>query len=433
MIKNQLILAVSIALGLSNPSFAGLIAPAYLPEIAAPVQDAGKRLHLRGLQALEENDLAAAERAFRDYMQLDPRAAQPLLGMADLALRRKQPKVAWDWLDKASAVAPRNALVYQAIGRYHFANSENIKAIEALKKAQRLEPGNASILIDQAEIYMQALRQPEQAVLTYQNALRMVPRHAGAHYGLGTALLASGKIVDAQAELNQAAVLAPENPLPSLSLGTLYLSQGKADYALTAFDAALKIQPDLLPAILAKGDIYLNRLDFTQALNMFQNALKLTPENYLILLKLGQTYQGLNRFGEAEMSYRAALRIRPKLALAYNNLAWISIENKKNLAQAEQWARKANDLAPEISGFIDTLGWVYRAQGKTEAAESTIIKASKIDHPSAEIFYHLGVVSLDLKKNKEAEAAFRKSLSLQKNHFPAQQALIKLITSKQIK
>lgn len=415
-----------LAVGLSSHVFAAPLSLAGIPKTAVAPQSAGLARHVDGLQALERGDLASAERAFLESMRLNPLAHHPLLGMADLALRKKETSAAWGWLEKALKLAPQSGQVHHAIGRYYFANGENSKAIDALKRAQKLQPDSALIFIDQGEIYAQALGRHDLATLAYRSALLIDPQHAGAHYGLGSALLASGKSKEAEAELLRAATLAPDNPLPSLSLGKLYASLGQAADAAGAFDSALKIRRDLVPALLGRGDLYLSKKNLNEALAMFQRAAKWAPENWLVQLKLGQAYQGLTRMGEAETAYLAALRLKPDFALVYNNLAWLRLEDKKDLVQAEQWAKKATQLAPQVSSFLDTLAWVYRAQDKTDAAAAMLEKASKMRPRSAEILYHLGIAYLEQKKPHEAKKAFRESLSVQGDYQPARQALAKL-------
>lgn len=426
MTSRKLLLAICFALGYSSHVYALLIRPADMPRMPAPAQNPALSRHLEGLQALEKDDLTTAERAFHESMRLDPQSPLPLLGLADLALRNKNSKEARGWLDKALKLAPQNALVHQAMGRYHFASGQHSKAVETLKKAQQLDPNSARIPIDLGEIYMQALGKPEEAASAYRRALSIDPQHAGAHYGLGTALAASGKLADAEDEYKKASSLSPGNPLPGQSLGRLYLQQGQAEKALATFDKVLQVAPNFVPALLDKGDIYLGKGDLNRALEEFQRAIKVSPNYGLAQLKLGMAYQGLGRSTEAEKAYLSAIKVSPDLALAYNNLAWMSTESGKNLIQAEQWAKNAVKLAPDVSSFHDTLGWVYRAQKKNTLAEQAALKATQLKPVSAEIFYHLGMIYKDQNKNKEAEMAFRKALSIQKDYAPAQQALAKL-------
>jgi tetratricopeptide (TPR) repeat protein len=144
------------------------------------------------------------------------------------------------------------------------------------------------------------------------------------------------------------------------------------------------------------------------------------------LMKQGSLLLQLGRKDEAGKVYQAAVRVDPREALAYNNLAWMAAESGKNLDQAEQWARKAVELGPDVAEFQDTLGWTYRARGKLKEAERALQRATGLQGASASAFYHLGVVEQALGKTPEATAAFRKALELDKNHEAAAQALRKL-------
>ncbi len=398
-----------------------------MPRMPAQAQNPALSRHIEGLQALEKNDLAAAEQAFQESMGLDPRAPQPLLGLADLALRKNNSKRGLGLAgQRRSKLAPQNALVYQAIGRYHFAAGQHSKAVEALKKAQQLDPDSALIPIDLGEIYMQGLRRPDEAAAAYRRALSIDPQHAGAHYGLGTALSAAGKLADAEAEYKSAATLAPDNPLPGQSLGRLYLQQGQTDKALAAFDTVLRVTPNFVPALLDKGDIYLGKRDLKRALDEFQRAVKVSPNYDMAQLKLGMAYQGLGRSTEAEKVYLTAIEINPNLALAYNNLAWMAAQTPARSKQAISWAEKAVSLSPNEAEFYDTLGWAYYRAGSLEQAKNSLQKALAKGARSADVQYHLGLVWMGLKNNQEAKAAFLKALSIQKNHAEAKAALAKL-------
>src|SRR6516225_8460 len=48
----------------------------------------------RGLESLSKGDLRAAEAAFKEAAQLEPKAVQPLFGLADVALKQQDSKQA---------------------------------------------------------------------------------------------------------------------------------------------------------------------------------------------------------------------------------------------------------------------------------------------------------------------------------------------------
>jgi tetratricopeptide (TPR) repeat protein len=380
-------------------------------------------LFTSGVKALGSQDLAAAERFFREAIQADPKAFEPLIGMAEVALVRKQPKEAWDWLQRAERTAPDSAVVQDAIGRYRFAMREFPAAKAALRKAYSLDPDNLLVNLDLGDLLLNALNEPAEAVAAYRRSVRLAPGHAGAHNGLGMALAAQGKYDEAIPVLERAVALAPGNPLSQLSLARVL--QAKPDWpkALAAYDAALKAQPGLVPALLGRGDVLTATGDAKGGLAAYEQAVRAAPKSDEVQLKLGMALQGLGRNADAERAYREAVRINPELALAYNNLAWMAAEQRDNLPEAQRWAQQAVELAPKEPLFLDTLGWGQRAQGKPADAVATLRKAAGMDGAGPEIWYHLGVVYEEQSRLPEAEQAYRKALILDKQFAPAQRAL----------
>lgn len=413
------------ASSLSGQASALLMSPRDMPAIPTAASSPAIQRYEAGLQALIRKDWRAAETAFLEATRLDPASPLPLIGLADVAMQNKRPNEAWSWLEKAVKAAPQSGQPYHAMGRFHYNNKAFAQAENAFKKALALSPDSALFNLDMADLYASSLKKPEAALAFYRKAISQNPQHAGAHQGQGMALISLGKNMEAEAALRKAGELARDNPIPWQALGKLLADQNKMDSALAAYQQALKIQPDFLPALMGRGDIFLGQGNMQQALPAYQQAVKQAPQYDLAYLKMGMALQGLNRPKEAETAYKAAVTHNPKLALAYNNLAWLAADSRANLAQAEQWAKKAVELAPLVADFHDTLGWVYHAQARPAEAEKSLKKAVKMQ-PSPQFLYHLGLVYQKQGKNKEAIAAFNQSLAIQKDFTPSQRALTTL-------
>jgi tetratricopeptide (TPR) repeat protein len=207
-----------------------------------------------------------------------------------------------------------------------------------------------------------------------------------------------------------------------------FLNATKVRFAgrLPVLDRALTIQPTLADALELRGDIQQARRSPDKALADYSAAVLAQPDLVTAWLKQGIIQQQLGQYEEAKKSYLAAIKLDLKLSAAYNNLAWMETENRKNLEQAEVWAKKAVQLSPEIADYHDTLGWVYRARGNLKDAELSLQRATRLQHVPASVFYHLGVVLQEMGKPQEAAVAFEKTLTLDKNYPAAQQALQRL-------
>jgi tetratricopeptide (TPR) repeat protein len=406
-----------------TPAVAALIRPAELPPLGAVPASPAMVSFISGVEAIAGSDLTAAERHFRESMRLDATLVEPLIGMADLALARRQPSDAQRWLQRALQVAPTSAKVHHALGRFHFGARDFAQAEASLRQALSLDGNHFLAALDLGDLYLSSLNRTQDAEAAYRAAVRLGARHAGAHHGLGVTLTRLGKLAEAESILQRAASLAPNNPLVFLSLGRLY--QAKRDWgkAQTAFESALRLQPGLLPAVLGKADALMASGDTTRALALYQQAVQAAPNSEQARLQLGMAFQATGRLREAERTYLEALRLNPNLALAYNNLAWMAAEARTNLAQAQRWAERAVSLAPAEPLFLDTLGWVFRAQGQLAEAERTLERAAAMPSAGAVVWYHLGRVYQERNKVREAERAYRQALELHRDFAPARQAL----------
>ncbi len=421
----HLLSILTIAVCVPNLAFALLMSPRGMPDMPSAADNPAIRQYETGMSALLNKDWRTAETAFKESARLDPASPLPLIGLADIAAQNKRSSEAWTWLQKASEAAPKSGLPYHAMGRFHYNEKAYAKAEQAFKKALATAPDNIVFNLDLADLYANNLSKPESALPYYSKATELNPKHAGAHHGKGMVLWKLKRMGEAESSLRKAAELSPGSPISWQALGALQVEQNKSDAALVAFQNALKAQAAFSPALMGKGDAYLGLGDMKQALSAYQQAAKITPKDAMAHLKMGMAFQGLGRQSDAEAAYKRSIALNPKLALAYNNLAWMAADSRTHLANAEQWAIKAVELAPGVADFLDTLGWVYRAQAQYAQAEKTLQRAAQLQ-PSAQFFYHLGVVYQEQSKLGDAEKAFRKSLSIQKDFSPSLKALAAL-------
>jgi Tfp pilus assembly protein PilF len=163
-----------------------------------------------------------------------------------------------------------------------------------------------------------------------------------------------------------------------------------------------------------------------KALADYVNAVRGNPAQVSALLKQAMLHQRLNQRREAADVYLTALKTDPKLAVAYNNLAWMATETGEQLERAEKWSQQAIALASDVPDFHDTLGWVHRARGNYDEAERVLRHAPTLKRASASTHYHLGVVQNEQGKNEAAIAAFKRALALDPKHREAEDALRKL-------
>ena len=351
-------------------------------------------LYVETLNKMASGDLDGAEAGFEELLTRNAKDTRAMLGFAEVEYQRQNAETAFSWIQKAVAAEPDNPHVLASLGRYQAARGDYANAEPTLQKAIKMDAEGTMVRprMDLADIYATGLKKLDAAVELYEDALKINPEHAGAHYALGVVLARLERTDEALPELMRASELQAHNPLPAVALSRVYAVKGDTEQELKWLARAIEIQPTRVQARNLRGDLYLAQGEYTKARTDFQAIVDVVPEHALAHLKIGASYERDGQIDKAMAAYQSAVSADPAFATAYNNLAWLSAENKLDLAQAEAWAHKAIELGPATAHFHDTLGWVYRAQGTLDKARETLTTAVSMDGATAEMYYHLGVV-----------------------------------------
>jgi tetratricopeptide (TPR) repeat protein len=116
-----------------------------------------------------------------------------------------------------------------------------------LRTAIALNPGDATAHLNLGAILCDQVHDYRAAEAAFRQAIRLMPDLAGAHYNLGNALNAQGKLDEAIAEFRTAIKLKlkPDLAHAHVNLGYALQAQGKYDEAIAEFRTALKLNPDI--------------------------------------------------------------------------------------------------------------------------------------------------------------------------------------------
>jgi tetratricopeptide (TPR) repeat protein len=174
---------------------------------------------------------------------------------------------------------------------------------------------------------------------------------------LAQALDGMGKTTDAIDELEEAARLAPTEPLLHFELGYLYYKQREFDKAIPEFQLEIKNNPGYAQSYLYMGDIALHSNDSKGAEPLLQKALQLEPANRLAYFDLGCLYADQNRHQEALIALQHAVKLDPTQPDAHYRLGrvYTALGEKEKAAQEfaktkELHAKTEDALVEKVSG-----------------------------------------------------------------------------------
>ncbi|HEX4320530.1 MAG TPA: tetratricopeptide repeat protein [Acidobacteriaceae bacterium] len=147
---------------------------------------------------------------------------------------------------EAIKLDPAMARAYDNLGLCYYYENQNAQAIESYNKAIELDRGSqhpsAWPYLNLA-ITQQFLGQPANAQANLQEALRLDPSFAQAHFQLGTVLEDLDQLNNAVVELREAARLNPAYPEPHLVLARIYHRLGQQQAAQDEAEAYKRLHP----------------------------------------------------------------------------------------------------------------------------------------------------------------------------------------------
>jgi tetratricopeptide (TPR) repeat protein len=262
----------------------------------------------------------------------------------------------------------------------------------------------------------------EEALASYENALRVDGTNFVALNGIVTQYARSKELEKAHARIDQALGSFPNVSWLHFLKGQIYGYQSNGQAAEAELRRALELDPNYLPAYSSLAALFINAKQEDRAIAEYKKILAIRPDNAAVYTLIGMLEDARQNFDAAAENYRRALDLDQNSAIAANNLSWLyAVTGKGNLDEAVRLAQGVVQRNPNIAGFVDTLGWVYYKKNLYSAAVEQLQKAVALDEaasraqnvpPSANYQYHLGM-ALKGKGDKEgSRRALETSLRL---------------------
>lgn len=253
------------------------------------------------------------------------------------------------------------------------------QALEFLEKARQINPDMPKIFSCFGTIYVRMGKYPE-AIEQFQKALTF-EISAETHYNLGIAYYQTGQTDQAIKSYEEALKLDPANPACHVNLGIAYLNQQKFDQAIAEYQKALQLDPDNAEAFINLGVVYYHQGKFDLAREIYQKADEIAPNHLQVHVNLGMTYHALGFMDKAEEEYKKGLELSPTCLEALVNLA-ILYFNTNKYDQALTYYQSAITHHPTNPLGYYGLGYTYLITGEIDKSIEALQKVLQIkpDH-----------------------------------------------------
>lgn len=181
---------------------------------------------------------------------------------------------------------------YAALGLAHYYERLYDDAIFEMRKAIKINPGNADAKFNlktirtrlehfQAGKLFSRIGDHERAVAEYRRAIDLDPRFIEARHRLGVELYLAGNPREALKELRRASLVTAEyrNAFEiHYAEGLALLRLGRPDEAMERFDRTVQARPAFAPAHNEMGKVLLEREEYDAAIDHFVKAIGTDPK-----------------------------------------------------------------------------------------------------------------------------------------------------------
>ena len=441
-------------------------------EIAEALAVAGPRdprvNYLRALVARQRNDIDGALEAVREVLAVAPGHPPSLLLAAQTHFLKRDFVVAEEHARRYLSTAPGNLAARTLLGAVLIELRRLDEALVVLQEVERQRPGDPRVLAMLGNVYMSKARSApdEQSRRDYlqraerysTRAAEIAPDAAGIRTQLAVTRMASGEseqavkdleaVVESDPDFAPAEVLLvlthlregrgerarevasslvsrhPENPVAHNLLGATYEGVGDLDKALASYRKALEVRADFAAAELNIARLALRGGDRAGARDAYEKILESRPSNVHALLGLARIASDEDRPQEAVALLEKARTgnpnaLRPRLVLAGYYL------RQDRHEEALEVAEEARTLArgPVSARVALLLGRAQRLTGRYQEAASTLRDAARGLPNVAEAHYQLALAEIRMGRNREARAAFERTLELAPDTVAAEMAL----------
>jgi tetratricopeptide (TPR) repeat protein len=160
----------------------------------------------------------------------------------------------------------------------------------------------------------------DEAIVQYQEGIRLQPDDTDAHNSLGVALARKGQTDEAIRQFQEAIRLKPDYAGAHNNLGNALLSIGPVYEAIRQFQEAIRLKPDYAEAHFNLGNALGGKSQISEAISQFQEAIHLKPDYVKAHNNLGIALANNGQMDEAIRQFQEALRLKPDYADARKNL-----------------------------------------------------------------------------------------------------------------
>jgi len=388
------------------------------------------------------NRVAEAEQQFQHAIDLDPHDPAPRAAYVRLLMSEGKKTETEAFLRQTKKDFPDNSEGYRMLGDFYFADGDLDKATDEYASLYKDHPKDVQVKKNYVQLLILKNRLDEAtklnnellkadgrdtealvyrgqiqirqndaagAVDSLQKALKNDANNAVAHYHLGLAFGLQNNEAQSEAELREAVSLRPDLTDAQRALATLELRHNDYDTLSATAQQIIYGAPNAPDGYLLRALGEMKRQKLADAEQDMRKAAEVAPASAAPYVQLGNLRQGQKQYAEAIKFYQQALDKEPGSTDALQGMMNTYIIEKQ-LDQAIAAARAHIAQQPANSGFYDLLGTALFQKKDLAGAEAAFHKSIELDKNNSDALLKLAQVQAAEGQTSVALATYQQSI-----------------------
>lgn len=381
------------------------------------VEPNGGALYMRlAILSQKQKRLGEAESVYRRWIDVLPNDAQAHVALAQFYRSTGRAKEALTAYQRARQVDPSSGVAREALITFYLETNRLKEAGLEIDALLRQNPSDTGGRILQARLKLDQ-GEAEEALSLLQEVARHKPRSATVHQYLGIVWARMGNLSQAIAALKEARTLAPESSDIRTNLAQVYLSQGSWYLAIKEGEEAVRFNPRNVAALRSLGDAHLLAGDTKRAQELVRGMAEALPHDPLVHQRLGVIARMQHRPAEALAHFEQAIAEDPQLIEALDQIGAILLSQGK-AQQARERVGRQIAMFPSDPRLHNLLGQLWVLSHNFPEAEAVFKKAMSLNDALLATYANLGELYARQGKVEQAIRQFEAILAKNPQHVP---------------
>ncbi len=266
----------------------------------------------------------------------------------------------------------------------------------------------------------------DEARAAFESALKIYPLYLSAAEALVDLDLQRKDFAAADQRVKEQLTLHTNAPAAMMVAAKVALAKGETNTAASILKEVTQKAPEANALYVLLAQINSASGDNASAITQFKTAVERNPNDVTAQLQLGMSYDSAGDYKNARKQYETVVKLNPRVALAWNNLAYLLSEQFNELDAAAVAADKARELQPNDPSTADTVGWVRFRRGEYAQALSLLRESSGRLPKNPDVTYHLARAEYAMGLEDAARASLKKVVAQKGNSNDVQDAVQRL-------